>query len=150
MKLHLGCGTDIKDGFENRDKCIDGWTFQSGLPYADGSVEGITISHALHILTPAEYETFIRECFRVLVPLGVLRITDDDTESPTSKRRAEPWFEAKTLTGPFQTDKVLQAVGFRARHVGPKTTHFIDDSLLIERRDLSYVYFIEGIKCVTP
>lgn len=150
MKLHLGCGPDIKEGFENRDKEIDGWTFQSGLPYADDSIAGITISHALHILTGAEYEAFIAECFRVLIPLGVLRITDDDTESPTSKRHSEPWFEAKTLTGPFQTAKVLDKVGFRTRHVGPKTTHFSDDSLLIERRDLSYVYFIEGIKCATP
>lgn len=147
MKLHLGCGPDIKQGFENRDFQIDGWTFQTGMAqYADESVDGITISHALHILTPVEYDAFLRECYRVLVHCGVIRITDDDTETPTSMRHKTPWFEAKTMTGIGQTADALSRAGFLVYPVTNLTTQFNDDSLLIERRDLSYVYFIEGLK----
>jgi predicted SAM-dependent methyltransferase len=146
MKLHLGCGTDLKDGFENRDIMIDGWTFQSGLPYPDDSVEAITISHALHILTSDEYEAFIKECYRVLKPGGVFRNTDDDTETPTSMRHKTPWYQAKTMTGPQQSTLALLRAGFQVYGCTNKTTYFTDDSLLIERRDLSYVYFIEGVK----
>lgn len=152
MKLHLGCGRDLLEGFENRDITIDGWTFQTGMAqYADESVDGITISHALHILTPAEYDAFIKECYRVLVHCGVLRITDDDTETPTSMRHKTPWFEAKTMTGIGQTADALSRAGFLVYPVTNLTTQFNDKSLLIERRDLSYVYFIEGVKrCATP
>lgn len=147
MKLHLGCGPDIKDGFENRDIKLDGWTFQTGMTqYTDESVDGITISHALHILTPAEYAAFIAECFRVLKVGGVIRITDDDTETPTSMRHKTPWFEAKTLTGPRQTWEALQVAGFVPYFMEHNKSRFTDETLLIERRDISYVYFIEGVK----
>ena len=47
MRLNLGCGEEhLIDGFVNLD-ARTGWHFEDGLPYPDGSVEAITISHAL-------------------------------------------------------------------------------------------------------
>ena len=61
IKLNLGSKYRKLPGFDNLDKLF-GWYFQEGLPqYADQSVDGITISHALMFLTPSELRTFAKE-----------------------------------------------------------------------------------------
>ena len=86
MRLNLGCGEEhLISGFENLD-ARNGWRFEDGLPYPDGSVEAITISHALYLVPLADWPAAFAEFARVLKPGGVIRITEDDATNPASSR----------------------------------------------------------------
>lgn len=151
MKLHLGCADDIRAGFENLDPAINGWRFEAGLPYPDGSVEGITISHALMYVEPLDMGAVAREFYRVLVPGGVVRITEDDCESRSSARYMKPYPGAKQLTGPRYTGFHLRWAGFDVRICNADETHFSDNTLLIAHREHKqprYVFYLEAIKCL--
>ncbi len=50
-------------------------------PWPDGSAEAIYSSHMLEHLTKREAEGFLRKCFRVLRPGGILRLAVPDLES---------------------------------------------------------------------
>lgn len=149
IKLNLGCKWRRLPGFDNRDK-IYGWLFQDGLPmYEDGSVDGITISHALLFLTNAELNDFIKEARRVLKTGGVIRITEDDSENPKSA-----WYKTgnlssgpKCLTGPVMMREILELNGFLVFDVNHNTTHFQDRTLVqAYRGGAPNVFFIEGIR----
>ncbi len=112
VKLNLGSGSHPLDGFDNLDK-QDGWTFESGLgAYEDGSIDGITISHALMYVPLELWTAVFGEFARVLkqgqaLPapegashregMGVLRITEDATDDPRSSRYGG-FDDAVTLT----------------------------------------------------
>ena len=149
VKLNLGSKQRKLKGFDNLDK-IFGWLFQDGLPqYADGTVEGITISHALMFLTVPEIETFMKEARRVLCIGGMIRITEDDTENPASDTYKTGCMESKpnSLTGPKMMRKILEQVGFKVFDVDEATTHFHDESLIqAYRGGVPRRYFIEGVK----
>lgn len=149
IKLNLGCKRRKLEGFDNLDK-IYGWYFQDGLPqYADGTVDGITISHALMFLTISELEKFMQEMRRVLRIGGVVRITEDDTENPKSA-----WYKTgnvrsgpNCLTGPNMMRQALEKAGFTAYDADRKTTRFADNSLMqAYRGGAPNVFFIEGVK----
>lgn len=147
--LHLGCSDDIRPGFDNLDPIINGWTFQSGLPYADDSVDGITISHALMYVPELEWYPVLTEFHRVLHKFGVVRITEDDCESPHSGRYNKPYPGAAVRTGPYMATRILREVGFFAEMCNAKETRFMDESLLISHRENKqprYVFYVEGVK----
>lgn len=143
MKLNLGCGPHLLDGFENLDLP---WRFEDGLPYPDDSVEAITVSHALMYVPLQEWPFVFTEFARVLEPGGVVRVTEDDTENPESERHGG-WHDAVTLTGPKLVRKHLRGAGLTV------TKHAADTSVF---RDLSLcqawhgqppkVFFLEGRK----
>ena len=114
IKLNLGSKYRKLPGFDNLDKMF-GWYFQEGLPqYADQSVDGITISHALMFLSPNELRTFAKEMNRVLKFGGVVRITEDDTENPLSTMYKTGNIKSgpRCLTGPKMMRLVLESTGF--------------------------------------
>jgi glycosyltransferase involved in cell wall biosynthesis/predicted SAM-dependent methyltransferase/intein/homing endonuclease len=93
VKLNIGCfincfhygwvNIDILDLHEFARKY--GYVFRqldvrSGLPYPDDSVDIILASHFLEHLTREEGEKFLRECFRVLKPGGVIRLAVPDAK----------------------------------------------------------------------
>lgn len=137
-------------GFQHHDPVIDGWRFGNPLPYGDGLVECITISHGMsQASAPDEWKNLCNEFFRVLKPDGgVVRITDDDTESPASPRRHKPYPNVKSLTGPRMARHYLTEAGFVVNDVGPYYTSYKDTSILIHLRIAipNYVFYIEGIK----
>jgi predicted SAM-dependent methyltransferase len=76
MKLNLGCGKDIKEGYVNCDlipqsniKKVD---FNSTLPFSTESIEEVYMSHALEHANNVEYT--MREIHRVLKFGGTLKI----------------------------------------------------------------------------
>jgi ubiquinone/menaquinone biosynthesis C-methylase UbiE len=148
IRLHLCCDDHRIDGYEHHDPKVDGWRFEDGLPYPDGSVECITISHGLSQISEEGWNHACGEFFRVLEVGGIIRITDDDTESLTSKRRENPFPGVNSLTGPYMARRHLRAAGFVVADVGPYATHFKDTSILIHLRIAkpSYVFYIEGAK----
>lgn len=77
MKLNLGCGEDIKEGWVNIDRVggpgIDMVVELRGpLPLADGVAEEVLASHILEHLP--EWETLVVEVGRVLRPGGIFII----------------------------------------------------------------------------
>lgn len=147
--LHLGCDGDIRPGFDNLDQSIDGWRFESGLPYPDACVDGITISHALMYVQPTDWPAACLEFFRVLRRGGVVRITEDDTESPESGRFGVVYPGARCATGPAMAGMFLRESGFTVKICSATETLFHDGSLLIahrENRKPKFVFYIEGQK----
>ncbi len=84
MKLHLGCGYNIKDGYINIDKYIDAPGVQQldilNLPYPDNSVDEILSEHLVEHLPFKDEEKFWCECCRVLKPGGKLITETPDME----------------------------------------------------------------------
>lgn len=149
LKLNLGSKYRRLKGFDNLDKLF-GWLFQDGLPqYADGIVDGITISHALMFINEEELKFFAHEMYRVLKRGGVVRITEDDTENPKSRYYGTGNIESKPncLTGAKMMRRVLEAEGFTVYDVDRETTHFEDKSLMqAYRGGEPHRFFIEGVK----
>lgn len=82
QKLHLGCGDIVLKGWINLD--IDSpvadilHDLTKPLPFADGSVQYIYAEHMIEHIDYAEAECLLRECRRVLVPGGAVRMTTPD------------------------------------------------------------------------
>lgn len=89
IKLHLGCGTNIAKGWTNVDNNPDykikqpglyrKWDLRKPLPYKQDSVEKIFHEHFIEHLTKPQAEAFLRDCYKVLKPGGVMRIGWPDT-----------------------------------------------------------------------
>lgn len=146
MKLNLGAGPRPLDGFSNLCPQV-GWRFEDGLgQYEDGSVEGITCSHAAMYLPLEDWPAFLAETYRVLQPGGILRVTEDNTEDPESERYGG-YTDAVTLTGPTMMRRELKQAGFKVRLHTAETTGFKDKSLLQAWHGAEpKVCFLEGRK----
>lgn len=74
LKLDLGCGKNVREGFEGVD-CRDFGQkhivdLRKSWPWQDGSVEEVQCSHFVEHLTSAERIHFVNELYRVLIPGG--------------------------------------------------------------------------------
>lgn len=150
MRLNLGCGPNPIMGFINLDRspAWGSWFFEEGLPFiADDSIAGVTVSHALMYVSPLEILGVLGEIKRVLVPVvGILRITEDDTEHPDSPR-AGGFPGAALMTGPRMMRELLETVDFAVYDVGPGDSWFADQSLCQSLHgEPPKVFFIEGVK----
>lgn len=154
--LNLGCGTPDAlswhpmPGAVNLDKSL-GWRFEDGLPdFADGSVDGITVSHALMYVDLPHWPRVMRELARVLKPGGVVRITEDNTEDARSRTYLTGWRgseSAVTMTGPKMARKFLEGAGFTVRAVNATATFHPTRALLQSQHgEPPDVFYIEGIR----
>jgi predicted SAM-dependent methyltransferase/glycosyltransferase involved in cell wall biosynthesis len=81
--LNIGSGQKKIDGFinididKNADIQID---VTKGLPFQDNSISGIFCEHFIEHLRQREAIKFLRECRRILVPDGLLRIATPDLD----------------------------------------------------------------------
>ncbi len=70
LKLHLACGPNVVEGWQNIDilknKSIINHDLRKPLPYKDNSVEAIFNEHFIEHLTKIKAEEFLVECFRVM------------------------------------------------------------------------------------
>lgn len=155
VRLNLGCGTpDTRSwhpipGMVNLDRSL-GWKFEDGLgDFMDGSVAGITVSHALMYVDPRRWDAVFEEFARVLRPGGVLRVTEDDTSNPASSRLggwhgSEP---AIALTDAAMVRRHMERVGFTVHDVTAETTVFEDGSLRqAQHGAVPDVFFVEGVR----
>jgi hypothetical protein len=155
LRLNLGCGSPNTrswhpiDGMVNLDKSL-GWRFEDGLgDFLDGSVAGITVSHALMYVAESDWPAVCREFARVLVDGGVVRITEDSTEDPRSSRvggwrGSQP---AVTLTSAEFVKAQLRRAGLVAVDVTADVTQFSDRSLCQAQHGAAPdVFFVEGVK----
>lgn len=155
LRLNLGCGKPNcidwhpLPGFINLDKSM-GWRFEDGLgAYADGSVDAVSVSHALMYVAEKDWPFVCSEFARVLRPGGIVRITEDDTTNPASSiyggwRGSERFV---TLTDPAMTRRHLEAAGFNVRDVAADQTFYADTSLIqAQHRPAPHSFWIEGIR----
>jgi predicted SAM-dependent methyltransferase len=73
MKIQFGCGGNLLEGWHNTD--IDTVDITKPLPYPDGYASFLYASHVVEHVLPAQALSFFKECNRVLVRDGVLRVT---------------------------------------------------------------------------
>jgi predicted SAM-dependent methyltransferase len=165
VKLNLGCGKFPLKGFTNLDIRGDlagkpefqdcdftgGWKWQEGLPnYEDNSVDAITESHSLMYCTVEEYPAVLAELKRVLVPGGVLRITEDNCEQSEEllEQFGLPWGNPDSKTGAKMMRRELERVGFEVHDmIKPKHTLFGDSSLIQQFHGTPpRVFHMEAIK----
>jgi len=83
--LNLGCGhryhpdwTNIN--FTSTGKGVIAHNLKQGIPFPDESFDFVYHSHVLEHFPKSEAEHFIKECYRVLRPQGVLRVVVPDLE----------------------------------------------------------------------
>ena len=78
-KLHVGCGGNILPGWLNTDRFLlnrRGVVYldaRERLPFASGTLHLIFNEHFISCLTLDEAMRFLKECYRVLQPGGILR-----------------------------------------------------------------------------
>lgn len=81
--LEIGCGPERHEGFihldyewrPNVDIC---WDVTKGIPLSSESMDGIFTEHCLEHVTLNAADSIIAECFRVLTPGGLIRISVPD------------------------------------------------------------------------
>jgi len=78
LRLHLGCGGERKAGWVNVDLLGDpvdlAWNLASSLPFEPASADAVFHEHLLEHLPLQAGSAFMRECYRVLKPGGILRV----------------------------------------------------------------------------
>jgi len=146
-RLNLGSGIYVIEGFHNRDPDLDGWRFEHGLPeYEDGSVEAITVSHALMYVALADWPAVFQEFARVLEPGGVVRITEDATDDRASERFGG-WPGYVTLTSSDLVADHIERAGLRAYVCSERETMFADRTLIQRLHGPApKVFHVEGVK----
>jgi predicted SAM-dependent methyltransferase len=85
MRANLGCGSQICPGWINIDIISTGPSvvahdLSTGIPLPNASCEVVYHSHVLEHLKRSDAQFFMRECFRVLKPGGILRVAVPDLE----------------------------------------------------------------------
>jgi predicted SAM-dependent methyltransferase len=85
-KVNLGCGASYHPEWINLDFVphsneVVQCDLRKNLPFADGVCSAVYHSHVLEHFRRNQGELFIRECFRVLSPGGVIRVVVPDLET---------------------------------------------------------------------
>lgn len=85
MRANLGCGGHVRNGWVNIDVVKTGpdvivHDLSKGVPLPDVSCKVVYHSHVLEHLRKPDARLFMRECYRVLQPGGVLRTVVPDLE----------------------------------------------------------------------
>jgi len=87
LKLNIGCGPNLKQGWINIDIGGTGvdltLDMREKMPLPDSSAQKIYSEHFFeHLDYPNDAMRFLRECVRVLEPAGTFRVVVPDTEWP--------------------------------------------------------------------
>lgn len=83
--LNLGCGSRFHPNWVNLDfipahPSILAHDLRQGIPFPDGSFDGVYHSHVLEHFPKNQAPAFLQECYRVLKPGGILRVAVPDLE----------------------------------------------------------------------
>lgn len=83
--VNLGCGHRPLAGWINVDRARGSqvqivWDVAAGLPFRDSTCSAVFTEHVIEHLPRDNAFAFLKECFRVLEPGGVLRVSTPDAE----------------------------------------------------------------------
>jgi glycosyltransferase involved in cell wall biosynthesis/predicted SAM-dependent methyltransferase len=84
--LNLGCGGNFHPDWVNIDFHDHGgavlpYDLRLGIPFADDTFDVVYHSHVLEHFSREDGKAFLQECFRVLLPGGLLRVAVPDLEN---------------------------------------------------------------------
>jgi predicted SAM-dependent methyltransferase len=99
-QVHLGCGPNILRGWANLDmggpSGVVRFDCSRPLPFASGSVDVVFSEHFIEHVRRDQAVSVIRECFRILRPGGVLRLSTPDLAALVSEYlagRTDEWLD---------------------------------------------------------
>ena len=156
MKLNLGCSKYILRGWENFDNAerfqqLNGRPLPEGIrdidltqfpyPFENDSVEAIVLSHCLNQIDESHYEALFSELQRILVPGGILRITDYNNDIHPMH------YSAVTHLNIQKVLHRMEGAGFRSEVMVSRRTQFHDKTILVDnhRHVGTGRFFVEGI-----
>lgn len=94
-RLHLGCGSNILNGWSNIDfkNNVDviGWDLTKPLPVHSETIELIYCEHFIEHITLKQAGELLAECYRVLQPNSVLRLS-----TPNLKKLIDEYLIGRT------------------------------------------------------
>lgn len=139
------------------------WKVSDGLTRWDtGTVDAVTISHLLMYVPVNEWHALFAEIYRVLKPGGVVRITEDIINQPTSRHwhGHDPLYTSwngrvVTCMSPKFVISMLDVAGIQSVQMGPNETWFIGADIRQNRHSDDrpgvpgigpHVFFVEGMK----
>ena len=105
MKLNLGSGEDIREGYVNCDiRIIKGIDVQldleyGNLPFRSESADEILLKDALEHVSWRKVDLVLKECFRILKPGGTITIQAPDLEAIAKKVILDPNYKFGELSG---------------------------------------------------
>lgn len=162
IRLNLGCGKHILEGWTNVDRkpSTQGWEHDPATkdkvydvdlngpwPWKDNTVDAITVSHLLYCMSTLQKKNFLHEAHRVLKPYGVIRITDDDNEHPQSMYHTKMHHNSIEPTSKRKIEWYLQQAGFTVVEMpADKTISPFKDICIDLHRDGPAIFFLEGCK----
>ena len=84
--VNLGCGSRyhkdwINIDFVSNNKYILGYDLLKGIPYKDNTFDVVYHFHLIEHFSRTEASDFIKECYRVLKPKGIIRVVVPDLEA---------------------------------------------------------------------
>ena len=126
LRLHIGCGPKVKKTWINidlsphADITLD---MREPLPFLENSCSIIYSEHFFeHLDYPLHAKSFLRECYRVLEPGGVISIGVPDTEWPIAEyagTRCEDYFRiAKERWNPKWCQTEMEQINYHFRQDG--------------------------------
>jgi predicted SAM-dependent methyltransferase len=126
LKLHLGCGPNVKPGWVNVDfspKADLQLDLREPLPFAGGSCSLIYSEHFFeHVDFPDAVYTLLAECLRVLGPEGIFSVGVPDTEWPIleyGRVKQENYFTtAKKIWHPPWCETEMDHINYHFRQRG--------------------------------
>lgn len=114
-KLNIGCNNVILKGWDNLDILpeIDGviqCDARGRLPYEDDSVDFIFSEHFIEHLTEGESISHFTECYRLLKPGGVIRVSTFDIDDIMKVCNIDDWscLKHKYFNGMFKEKERIE------------------------------------------
>jgi hypothetical protein len=129
LKLHIGCGPGHLPGWVNIDvhPAPLAMNVLWGLPFAEGSVSRVFVSHLLeHLYFPRDVKFFLGELRRVMAPGAVLRVVVPDMEQCISAyaRNDRSFFASRRETWSWWPENASRLEDFLAyAGAGPEPGH---------------------------
>jgi predicted SAM-dependent methyltransferase len=164
LKLNLGCGEHVLDGWANLDPRSDldasiiKWDFSKPIPFGECKADVALTSHVFNYVQENTYENALLDIWRVLRPGGILRMAEDRTDNGYIWRmpgqRARGTGVIRSLPTKEKIVHALKKVGFEVHDAEPgKTMSPHKDILKGDTRPRRYKrghkFYIEAVKAVS-
>lgn len=139
VRINLGCGENILDGWENHDADVD---ISKRLPYPDDHADFIFCEHCVEHIPYPDAVAFFKECHRVLKPGGTVRITVPSIEQVYKNSGPAYWKFATKFGNENSLRGAMANIMFKHGHQTCWTRALLEASLF-------YAGFDEPVHCET-
>lgn len=132
-KLNLGCGKQHLTGFVNLDSDEEvnpdrKHDLHDPLPFPDGSVDEVYVSHTLMYFTNDEKMAVLSECYRVMNRGAIIRVTEDNVYVKCRDEQQQKQYGHGTLVSFLKMKDMMKSAGFngvRESEPFPEAAHHV-------------------------